>query len=226
MRGTKTAGPPAASSRAALPNAALTRVAEPSRLSREVRRDALLDAALALIGADGVEAVSMEAVAEGAGVSRPLVYKHFANRGELLAAVYRRESLTLHYELAAEVAAAGSLEDMHRILIRGSLRAAKERGPVFVALRQAGAWNRDLRREQRGRDRDTVRAFAGRAVRERQLDRAAATSATVVVLGAIDPLLAQWRRRPTAAHARLLEEIYLNMVRAAYSTVPPAEPAG
>jgi AcrR family transcriptional regulator len=167
----------------------------------------------------------MEAVAEGAGVSRPLVYKHFANRGELLAAVYRRESVTLYHELSAEVAAAGSLEDMHRILIRGSLRAAKERGPVFIALRQAGAWTRDLRQEQRGRDRDTVRAFAGRAVRERQLDRAAATSATVVVLGAIDSLLAQWRRRPTAAHAQLLEEIYLNMVRAAYAVVPRAEPA-
>jgi hypothetical protein len=93
---------------------------------------------------------------------------------------------------------------------------------VFIALRQAGAWTRDLRREQRGRDRDTVRAFATRATDERQLDRAAATSATVVVLGAIDPLLAQWRRRPTAAHARLLEEIYLNMVRAAYATVPQA----
>ena len=224
MRGTKAAGPPAAPSKAAPSKAALSRAAEPPRLSREVRRDALLDAALALIGADGVEAVSMEAVAEGAGVSRPLVYKHFANRGELLAAVYRRESVTLYHELSAEVAAACSLEDMYRILIRGSLRAAKERGPVFIALRQAGAWTRDLRREQRDRDRDTVRAFASRATAERQLDRAAATSATVVVLGAIDPLLAQWRRRPTAAHARLLEEIYLNMVRAAYATVPQAEP--
>ena len=104
MRGTKAAGPPAAPSRAAP-----SRPAEPSRLSREVRRDALLDAALALIGSDGVEAVSMEAVAEGAGVSRPLVYKHFANRGELLAAVYRRELLTLSHELSAEVASATSL---------------------------------------------------------------------------------------------------------------------
>src|SRR5439155_21032390 len=203
-RGTETSGPDSL---------------EPARLTRAERRAALLDAAVALVTSGDVEAVSMDAVAEKAGVSRPLVYKHFANRGELLAAVYRRESVTLYHELSAEVAAGGSLEDMHRILIRGSLRAAKDRGPVFIALRQAGAWTRDLRQEQRGRDRDTVRAFAGRAVRERQLDRAAATSATVVVLGAIDPLLAQWRRRPTAAHARLLEEIYLNMVRAAYAAV-------
>ncbi len=36
----------------------------------------------------------MEAVAERAGVSRPLVYKHFANRGELLASLYQRESIS------------------------------------------------------------------------------------------------------------------------------------
>ena len=83
----------------------------------------------------------------------------------------------------------------------------------------------DLRREQRGRDRDTVRAFAtgppGTPARPGCRD----LRHHRVALGAIDPLLAQWRRRPTAAHARLLEEIYLNMVRAAYAAVPRAQPA-
>ena len=74
-----------------------------ARLSRADRRDALLDAAVALVTSGDVSAVSMEAVAEHAGVSRPLVYKHFANRGELLAAVYKRESALLHAELSAEV---------------------------------------------------------------------------------------------------------------------------
>ena len=83
------------------------------------------------------------------GVSRPLVYKHFANRHELLAAVYRREAVRLHDELAAEVTDAGTVEEMFRALVRGSLRAAAERGQVFTALRAAGAWSRELREEQR-----------------------------------------------------------------------------
>src|SRR5881398_3845018 len=82
--------------------------AEPARLARADRRDALLDATAELVAAGDIEAVSMEAVAERAGVSRPLVYKHFANRSEVLAAVYRREATLLHRELAAEVDAAES----------------------------------------------------------------------------------------------------------------------
>ncbi len=86
------------------------------RLQSSARRDALLDAAVALVRTKGVHEVSMEAVAERAGVSRPLVYKHFANRDGLLAAAYRREASKLHAELASEVAAADSVEEMYRAL--------------------------------------------------------------------------------------------------------------
>src|SRR5437899_11061952 len=111
---------------------------EPARLARADRRDLLLDAAAELVAAGDVEAVSMEAVAEKAGVSRPLVYKHFANRSELLAAVYRREATLLHRELAAEVDAAASVEDKFRALIHGALRAQASRGATFAAMRSAG----------------------------------------------------------------------------------------
>ncbi|HET9560157.1 MAG TPA: helix-turn-helix domain-containing protein, partial [Actinomycetota bacterium] len=61
------------------------------RVGRAERRELLLDAAAALVRAGDAGSVSMEAVAEEAGVSRPLVYKHFANRDELLGELYRRE---------------------------------------------------------------------------------------------------------------------------------------
>src|SRR5439155_10283153 len=201
---------------------------EPARLTRAERRDALLDAAVALVTSGDVEAVSMDAVAEKAGVSRPLVYKHFANRGELLAAVYRREASHVHEELAAEVGAATSLESMYRTLIRGSLRASADRGHVFAALRSAGGWNRELRQEQRARDANTVRAFSARAVSELNLDPGQARSATAMLLDAIDSVLAQWRRRPTAEHALLLEETYVGVVMgglAALGAVAPRRDA-
>jgi AcrR family transcriptional regulator len=188
---------------------------ESGRLTRADRRDALLDAAVELVVTGDADAVSMEAVAERAGVSRPLVYKHFANRGELLAAVYQREATLLHRELAAEVGAAATVEGMFRTLIRGALQAAAERGHVFSALRSAGGRSHELRREQRGRDVETIRAFAGRAMRELGLDRRRATATTATLLAAIDPVLTQWRLRPTADQAQLLEEIYVGMVRGA-----------
>lgn len=48
---------------------------------------ALLDASLALIGARGVEAFSLRAAARDAGVHPAAVYRHFADRSELLGAV-------------------------------------------------------------------------------------------------------------------------------------------
>ena len=185
-----------------------------------VRRDALLDAAVALVGANGVRVVSMEAVAERAGVSRALVYKHFANRDELLAAAYRREASKLHRELAAEVASAGGVEEMYRALLRGSLRATVERGQIFTALRAAGGWNRDILREQRARDRRTVRAFAAVAAREYGLERRRSITVTAVLLGALDAVLAQWRLEQTASSGAILEETYLAMVVGAYSVEP------
>ncbi len=185
---------------------------EPSRLGRAARRDALLDAAVALLVSE--EAVSMEAVAERAGVSRPLVYKHFANRGELLAAVYRREAAMLHRELAAEVGSADTVEGMFRALIRGSLRAAGERGHLFTALRSAGGWSSEVCREQRARDADTVRYFCARAARELAVEPRRARAATAMLLGMIDSVLAQWAHDPTADHALLLEDTYMAIVSA------------
>jgi AcrR family transcriptional regulator len=161
--------------------------------------------------------VSMEAVAEHAGVSRPLVYKHFANRDELLAAAYRREASKLHLDLASDVASARTVEEMYRALLRGSMRATSERGQTLSVLRAAGGWNRDIRREQQSRDRETVRAFAAVAAHEYGLERGRATSVSAVLLGSLDAVLAQWRTDPTAVAARVLEETYLAMVVGAYA---------
>src|SRR5258708_3753957 len=154
---------------------------EPSRLPRANRRDALLDAAAALVAGGGIEAISMESVAEKAGVSRPLVYKHFANRSELLAAVYRRETALLHEELAAAVGEATTLESKFRALIHGALQAEADRGAALSALRAAGGRNKELREVQRARDRATVRYFARRAVRELGIEERQARTAVSIL---------------------------------------------
>ena len=185
---------------------------ERARLGRAERRNAILDAAAALVAAGDVEAVSMETVAERAGVSRPLVYKHFANRGELLAALYDREAALLHAELAADVEAAGTVEEMFRALIHGALRAQASRGATLAALRSVGSRSRASREEQRRRDRTTLRYFGRRAVRQFGLDERRARAGVAILLGAIETVLAQWRRRPTREHAALLEDTYVALV--------------
>jgi AcrR family transcriptional regulator len=198
----------------------------PARLSRVDRREALLTAAAAILTGEPVEAVTMDAVAERAGVSRPLVYKHFANRGELLAAVYQREAAVLHAELAASVRQAATVEDKFRALIRGALKAQADRGTALAALRAAGGWNQALRREQRQRDQTTVRYFAGRVSQQLGVGEAQATLAVSILLGAIETVLAQWRRRPTRQHAAQLEDAYVTLVTGGLAELAgPASPA-
>ena len=63
-----------------------------TRMSGAQRREQLLDATKAIVVADGFHAVSIEAVARGAGITRPIVYGHFEDLGGLLEALVERES--------------------------------------------------------------------------------------------------------------------------------------
>jgi AcrR family transcriptional regulator len=57
------------------------------------RREQLLDATKAIAVEDGFHAVSIEAVARRAGITRPIVYGHFEDLGGLLEALVERESI-------------------------------------------------------------------------------------------------------------------------------------
>src|SRR3954471_13098917 len=62
------------------------------RMTGEQRREQLLDATKAIAVEDGFHAVSIEAVAREAGITRPIVYGHFDDLGGLLEALVERES--------------------------------------------------------------------------------------------------------------------------------------
>jgi AcrR family transcriptional regulator len=59
----------------------------------EARREQLLDAAKAVVAEHGFHGASIEAVARGAGVTRPIVYRHFRDLASVLDALVERETL-------------------------------------------------------------------------------------------------------------------------------------
>ena len=61
------------------------------RLSPAQRREQLLDIVLEIVDIDGYGAVSMDAVARRAGVSRPVVYSHFTDANHMLRSSLDRE---------------------------------------------------------------------------------------------------------------------------------------
>ncbi|MBN9620619.1 MAG: TetR/AcrR family transcriptional regulator [Actinobacteria bacterium] len=73
-----------------------------AHLGPDRRRPAVLDAALAIATEDGARGVSMGAVAQRIGVTRPVVYACYTNRAELMTALLEREE---QYLLAGVLAA-------------------------------------------------------------------------------------------------------------------------
>lgn len=59
------------------------------RMPREARRAQLLETASAIIRSQGTDALTLAAVAEQAGVTKPIAYEHFKTRAGLLIALYR-----------------------------------------------------------------------------------------------------------------------------------------
>ncbi|WP_304523852.1 TetR/AcrR family transcriptional regulator [Actinokineospora sp. PR83] len=61
------------------------------RMAPDQRREQLLDTALEIINTAGVAAVSVDAVARAAGVTRPVVYGQFSDANHILRDLLRRE---------------------------------------------------------------------------------------------------------------------------------------
>lgn len=65
-------------------------VASGSRPDRAERREYFLDITATLVQTEGLAVVTMERVAALAGLSKPVIYSHFADRGDLLTSLLER----------------------------------------------------------------------------------------------------------------------------------------
>src|SRR3954463_880823 len=106
------------------------------RMSADERREQLLDATKAIVARDGFHAVSIEAVAREAGVSRPIVYGHFDARPGLLEALVDREGARALGQLAEVLPRDLTSGDPRENLLAGlrGYLAAAEADPVTWRL--------------------------------------------------------------------------------------------
>src|SRR3981081_539528 len=97
------------------------------RMAAQDRRRQILDVAAAMVAAHGFHNVSIEAVAQGAGISRPVVYEHFGDLAGLLEAVIAQVGERALTQLAAvRTTGSDNPEPRERLLaaLRGYLEAA------------------------------------------------------------------------------------------------------
>lgn len=87
-----------------------------ARVPSDVRREQLLDAALTVVVRDGYDAVSVDAIAREAGVTRPVVYGIFEGLRPLLEALLDRQQERALAQLADALPRDPDLTDPDRLV--------------------------------------------------------------------------------------------------------------
>lgn len=111
----------------------------PARLDPETRRALLVEAAATVFRGRDPSEVSVEEVAEAAGVSRSLVYAYFGDRGGLIAAVYLQNLEQLDQELGRALDDRLPDEVRLRRIIRRYLVFARDNEAAWNAMVAAGS---------------------------------------------------------------------------------------
>jgi AcrR family transcriptional regulator len=174
----------------------------PTRLSKQARREQLLEVALGIVRAQGADGLTLVTLAEAAGVSRPIVYDHFVTRGGLLLALYRRlderhrTAVTQALRTAAPTAGA-----IARVMSAAYFACATDM-PEFAAVSAALKGNPEMEAVQREMLDSYTSVMAAALAPHSSLPAEALRLRCVGVLGAAEAIAAELNReRTTAADA-------------------------
>jgi AcrR family transcriptional regulator len=128
-----------------------------AHLGPERRRPLVLDAALGLFVERGYRGTAMEAIAEAAGVTKPVVYECYPSKAELFRALLEREERRLLEAVAAALPRDASAADVEPLavgaftaLLRAAAAAPDSWRVVFAS--EHGAEPEIRRRFRRGRE--------------------------------------------------------------------------
>ena len=127
---------PIESSRKRSPLVTRSQEAQHGRLWAADRRKQLLHVAASLLAEEGVDGVRIPDVATLAGVSRPVVYKHFSNRQDILVGILEDFGLTLQNRVQASLGT-----EPEKLDLQAALKAVIEATCDVLEERGAGAWN-------------------------------------------------------------------------------------
>ncbi len=180
-------------------------VPQGARLSKEQRRDHLLDCAAQLLVDGGVAAMTMEGVAALAGVSKALPYAHFENATAMMQSLRERELDRLATRISGNTAQVEGLEAIVRAAVHAYFESIRERGTVLVAVLQ------NLPMEDEEADQRQNPTFFEEVLQEHLglSDEAAHVASAVFVTG-IDGAVDVWvRGRATQEQA---EDLYARLL--------------
>ena len=99
-------------------------------------QERILDAALASFGSKGYEATSLDALANGLGITKQSILYHFASKELLLEAVLDRSAVELSETLESSLAGAGRGWARVEAVVRSVFRLAARRPELLAFVRE------------------------------------------------------------------------------------------
>lgn len=120
---------------------------EKSRLTAAQRRETIIGAAIELLRKRGLASVTMERVAEQAGINKALPYRHFANAEAVLVEVLVRHMRLLGEQVLAAVEGVDGTEARLEAATTAYFDVVREHGDVMVLLQSSPAVDEEAARE-------------------------------------------------------------------------------
>ena len=134
------------------------------RMAPKERREQILESAVTLITASGNASCTLEQIAAEAGISKPLIYKYFPNREDLLTSLVERELQILRGRGLGSVSRDVPLEEVVWNTLERALSYYTDRGPVLRLLASEPAVAALLRQGNSQILSNTLNFFVSRSV--------------------------------------------------------------
>lgn len=170
----------------------------PSRA--EARREALLEATVRAIGHHGA-GVSMEAIASEAGITKPIIYRHFGDKRGLAAALTRRFLRQLSAELST--VHAENLRELTVLLLDAGIRYLEQRPNLLDFINQERGFA--ITETRPGEHSEPLMRMIANAMSDGAGDPRVAASIARGVGALINGMVWGWLRDPAMPRERFIE---------------------
>lgn len=175
--------------------------------TRSGRRDELLDAANRVVLRDGVQA-TMASLAAEAGITKPVLYRHFGDKDGLYQALAERHVESLLGELRAALRQPATSRERVRHVVDTYLRLVEEQPQVYGFLvHRAAVEVPGVAREVASLVRRLGEELATGMEAELSVSAAAARAWGHAMVGGVQAAADWWLEKPSLPRAALTDEL-------------------
>lgn len=188
---------------------------------KDIKKQGLMDVAVKVLSREGLEGITMEAVALEAGVAKGTLYVYFKNKQELIKEAIDATILPMHEELL-EILQSDSQPDqrLREMIFRHLAYFEKKRDFFRIFVHDRFASQRRLKRYQNGRYHRFLEATAaviGEGIRLgffRELDALKAAAMLVEAdIAIINQRLLSEQPAPVEKDAALVSDVFLHGIQ-------------